>query len=1177
MEVITKLQNNNDLFVFLNEKQKQIILKCEEFLYHLWDGDTLIRQYTDHGRDHSIRVLDKILELPGFLKNNNCILSQKELYLLILSVLFHDIGMQCDFKMYPSVKQNCEKKHNIIFESNFQSDLELTPTNMKELRKHHHFITATFLLEAYKNLKDSSLHHAIREIEADELNIVCTICQYHSKLNIEDCMDFPKTGERVRVRLLAAILRLGDELDIDGKRVRKDAIFEFYHKDENKLYWYLHSQTKVVMADNKILINILLSEDDYSQYKENFTEYLRKLFQKNEVLLRILRDNGLLIDFGNVQNCICSISECDDIPTNILSHLFPAKFPELELDELGEIKNTNAKNYLSEDELIDILRKNELDMFLICNPFPDHLANKNFSKTITDDLFFARFHVVSILTYKRICSICKVLKSQNKNSIFFTGFRGSGKTTFANFIRQIAENKRVIPRISKDEFFKRYNSHLKADELYYTEFVNETIREFEEYFNDVDKLTLSKVGKHDYFNRCIDELNSDLTGMCFYLNFETNMNLDSPRPIENKLIHVIRNIMRKTISNTEPYNYDYTYNKIISINDILNSNVEFNINDVAKKFMNFCVSKFKANNGIFDELLCSHLDDYNTQNLLIIILLLDIIKMSNREDIDKIIYIFDNMDAIDNPTTTKMFIDNYHVFITDMEKIMSVIAQHDDFSDFNFHENYCCIFFLRDTTANVTCDHFKGIFNFFSDNHDISTDIDKSVVLNKKCDYVLSTIDSFKIIPRTERSIKFIKNIIDDPYANYNLVGIFNNDYIRFVKCLCEVCSNPDNKDILMEYTDILEKIEKDSFPFDILDSIKYGARGIIYRLIFDSFKNNKHYGTYGYFGKLGLTFGDSVSENYSKFRLILFYLFKHMPKHFGKLEGNSEGMVLFSQLVSKFEKVFGESREKTIELITDALWGMYDLKNSETWGHLITFDSLQLEEGELVSKKAILDTANNCLNENTKGKPKNHKIAITCAGRAYVNLICSHFEFFSMRFLNSSKPLFCEANLLPSDLNSATFKFEELLNSVYESFEDGLQKLSKIEDIMFSRMGLEKEQIHESEIIYHFPGEKNSSMFHLERALHRIITYISSYRTWLIKCKAKNDFNQAKIYNQKITPILKKYVSLLKTPHFSYHNSRWLYNDYISAITSVENSNYNDCFIFGAKQFEKRRLTYKK
>ena len=225
------------LFRRLEEYQQEKLIACAKFLMDIWDAPHLINYYTEHGYYHSTRILSKIQSLPEFESKSADRLEGTDIYILLLAVIFHDIGMQCDLGVYTNVKKRVEVDFKVKFESEFKG--EFTRENMIELRKFHHLVTSAWLKEAKKtNNSSEELHSILLSIDEEILSSVCIVCQYHSKIDIKQC---PRNDMGTdKLRLLAALLRLGDELDIDKKRVNPVVPKSFYIPCDSSLYYYLH-------------------------------------------------------------------------------------------------------------------------------------------------------------------------------------------------------------------------------------------------------------------------------------------------------------------------------------------------------------------------------------------------------------------------------------------------------------------------------------------------------------------------------------------------------------------------------------------------------------------------------------------------------------------------------------------------------------------------------------------------------------------------------------------------------------------------------------------------------------------------------------------------------------------------------------------------------------------------
>ena len=265
----------------------------------IWGPDLrIIKDYTSHGLDHSDRIAQNIIKLIK-LHNNKQDFSEDELYLVSASSCLHDIGMQCDVIKYNEIKRNAEDlgaDFLVEFKSERSSDFSQEEQNA--IRENHQYLSAAWIDFSHNNLGEITyLDAAAKSIPDDLVGDVMDVCMYHSKLPINDCANVSKiTG--ARLRLISAILRLADELDITKDRVSNDAYDAFRIPPENLIYWWLHDRTKIRFLEdsNNISININLNPNDVKLYGNLIKElYIDKLIIKNQAVINVLIKNSIAI------------------------------------------------------------------------------------------------------------------------------------------------------------------------------------------------------------------------------------------------------------------------------------------------------------------------------------------------------------------------------------------------------------------------------------------------------------------------------------------------------------------------------------------------------------------------------------------------------------------------------------------------------------------------------------------------------------------------------------------------------------------------------------------------------------------------------------------------------------------------------------------------------------------
>ncbi|MHA1363794.1 MAG: HD domain-containing protein [Candidatus Freyarchaeota archaeon] len=166
--------------------------------------------FTPHDLSHSKNVIQCFnLIIPDSLKEE---LNAYEIFFLIASAYLHDIGMVnfpelLDEKYYEFV----EKKRRINPKATDQQILR------DYIRENHHLRSEVYIINNFNELGIQDLHQA---------RIIGRICKGHREVNLHDKKLFAidrmyDIGSSVNVPLLAALLRIADELDITFKRTYK--------------------------------------------------------------------------------------------------------------------------------------------------------------------------------------------------------------------------------------------------------------------------------------------------------------------------------------------------------------------------------------------------------------------------------------------------------------------------------------------------------------------------------------------------------------------------------------------------------------------------------------------------------------------------------------------------------------------------------------------------------------------------------------------------------------------------------------------------------------------------------------------------------------------------------------------------------------------------------------------
>lgn len=191
----------------------------------IWNNVTLIPHYTKHGIDHSERIVQYLGKL---LEDFPTLLNQQERFVLLAAIFLHDIGNQLP------------KYAGIPIKSAYSLE------ELEKIRKNHH-------LSSYKAVKDSVKDSAEFRLGLDickeYIEFIALLCKYHRKLDLKYLKDTSVAGDPLRLHLLGALLKLGDELDADYRRVDMNVLNVIDIPIDSKFYWWSHHYVQSISID----------------------------------------------------------------------------------------------------------------------------------------------------------------------------------------------------------------------------------------------------------------------------------------------------------------------------------------------------------------------------------------------------------------------------------------------------------------------------------------------------------------------------------------------------------------------------------------------------------------------------------------------------------------------------------------------------------------------------------------------------------------------------------------------------------------------------------------------------------------------------------------------------------------------------------------------------------------
>ncbi|MDE7423562.1 MAG: HD domain-containing protein [Lachnospiraceae bacterium] len=174
--------------------------------------------YTDHSITHSIRIANIISQI---IENIDVHFNEEEKFILLAALLLHDIGMQTpDYADLGELPLNIE--------------------GLEKIRKKHHEYSEKLIIDSIQCSEEEAYFLGLNSKE-EFVDDIALVAKYHRKMDIA-VLDNDVIGDKIiRLRLLCALIRLGDCLDLDYRRVNIKRLLVFTNIPiESKFYWYAH-------------------------------------------------------------------------------------------------------------------------------------------------------------------------------------------------------------------------------------------------------------------------------------------------------------------------------------------------------------------------------------------------------------------------------------------------------------------------------------------------------------------------------------------------------------------------------------------------------------------------------------------------------------------------------------------------------------------------------------------------------------------------------------------------------------------------------------------------------------------------------------------------------------------------------------------------------------------------
>lgn len=778
----------------------------------------------------------------------------------------------------------------------------------------------------------------------------------------------------------------------------------------------------------------------------------------------------------------------------------------------------------------------ELQQFFTMHPFSAS-EKRVYDSALKGIDFLRELYVKNNKTYERLATVCNVINNEERNLVVITGYRGCGKTNFLRLIKYIAdggtdlETLEDLERIELDyaQDIEDLKSLIQSDYEKSVEKIRNT------FFGDMYGRDDAVKGKE-----LVTYLTRLLSGKCKYINFDEG-GMGREKPFSTKLFYSIR-------ASIDCHEREGRLLEIVKmIDDFAVRNqwaIEENFEEIdfrtLKKFWIAVKDKlYSFERETFYDNFLDELKKLSLEQLLFVYTIweyAEILTAGRSVESRKLIYLLDNIDIISDGTTDifKNTMMGVWKFIWDARNVFHKIRENNKEEDKGFIDVYYKTKFIvamRETTAMHISGHLRDKMRGIMDHFDMSSDTDKTMVMQRKIDLALELIKKKEIVSRGFiTAIQCLDQLNSDRLFMRTLFQLFNNDYRTAVMCITTICIEH-----MEEVKKAISLINSDNA------SLVFGGRGTIYRLILDGFFE------WNYFDAIGISSVNSKSSigriqqkhGYSCARIILTILCNKQAKNTERFFVNPEESVRLAALYLMVDKLM-----ELDEFVT-VIDGLYSLRNKRFWNHLVTFDNILTYSPDVI--KSYIGV------ERPQTEETDIYIRATLAGQIFASTISVHFEYFASRYASASRSvsLFLLDKL---DEREQWISMKKIVSDVYEAVEKCTETLE-----LYNRNVMKKKDVEHYEDVLGSPYYYKQQ-FHEERIIHSHISYLEAYRSLLFKLNmSETRLSEA---NTFLLGMIQKYLDLLKYDRnngykkyrglFFTANSKSLYNELNVCIEEI-------------------------
>lgn len=591
-----------------------------------------------------------------------------------------------------------------------------------------------------------------------------------------------------------------------------------------------------------------------------------------------------------------------------------------------------------------------------------------------------------------------------------------------------------------------------------------------------------------------------------FFDFDKN----TSNPTLSEYIEIFSNYLLSLLKKSNEVNKQF-YNLYITNEHLICEKINGN-NNISTFFKNFhTIFILKQSNE--DDFIKFINSLYFNQILSLIILWhVCCVVYKKRIDIKPIVFCLDNLDVLVNQEIIEKFFKEYLLFVRNVDSIIQNL--HIEFLEKNkicYNSIFTFVFCCRQHTWARVRQHYRHDNPFIRISTlelNITDVFDKKKILEQRERYIHEHQDYYGA--QFEKEVSDIKLILSDMDSDdeksHNIYDLFDDDYRQCTITFEELIN--DNPQLIEQYL----SVKKSSYGKG-----HSGARGIVYKALFEKFKEE------GLFNQIGVLALDSEAPLVSNARMILNYLNYHTYEA-------TLTAVSFNNIARDFNGIIEKGD------IEQSLIAMFNLGDNSSWNELIAFKEIHTEQ------------VTSC--ESTE-------IFITKAGHEYLNFIATHFEFYNIRVVKRRKTyyaLFSPQSCQKSSKNEYEYNFQETITDVCEIVDQCCKNMSDYYNQYMRNRFPDIEKYMKSHFVY---GDAN--VLHGERIIHTHIRYIDNYRLYLLNSKNSNIDKEE--VNKYLVEFIEEYIQIGEkySVILTRVSTDKLFPAFKTKIEQIKNSGYKD------------------